>query len=517
MKLEEMLRQERLGLSVVVAAPDALHRDVTGAYITDLPDPSRFLSVGDMVLTSGMWHNRPDAADTFVAALARQRVAALIVGLVHLGHLSDDIIDACRRYGLTLLTISDQVSFKEVAETVTAAQAGTADGLAAKGIRFNSRLAEIVARGEGAEAVLRDFRMEFAIDCWLVDEIGTLVAAAGDVPSTEDVGRVWNLVLGNDSAGPIPVPAMGAGAPRTAWSVTASSQQVVGYFICEGDHRRLSRDTPIVIDGVRGALRLDLEFSSRWRGANHSHVSELVRVLAEDSVSPGEISARMRLEGLDPKDPTVAVIAEVADRVFPPAAVLEMSYRLIARENTHIIGCVIDNRAVLLLNGPGIDGFSPHEHASREEFLPKLGGRQLRIGVSDARTGVSGLSAAIVSASERLGNLQDASPIAIAATSEVRTHRALMSQLSERERQTFAAEVLSPLWDYDARQGADLVRTLRVFLQNACAWQESARQLHLHTNTLRYRIARAEELTNRSLSSMDDRVDFYLALELTTP
>ena len=94
MKLEEMLRQERLGLSVVVAAPDALHRDVTGAYITDLPDPSRFLSVGDMVLTSGMWHNRPDAADTFVAALARQRVAALIVGLVHLGHLSDDIIDA---------------------------------------------------------------------------------------------------------------------------------------------------------------------------------------------------------------------------------------------------------------------------------------------------------------------------------------------------------------------------------------------------------------------------------------
>ncbi|WP_229382230.1 PucR family transcriptional regulator ligand-binding domain-containing protein [Microbacterium schleiferi] len=373
MKLEEMLRQERLGLSVVVAAPDALHRDVTGAYITDLPDPSRFLSVGDMVLTSGMWHNRPDAADTFVAALARQRVAALIVGLVHLGHLSDDIIDACRRYGLTLLTISDQVSFKEVAETVTAAQAGTADGLAAKGIRFNSRLAEIVARGEGAEAVLRDFRMEFAIDCWLVDEIGTLVAVAGDVPSTEDVGRVWNLVLGNDSAGPIPVPAMGAGAPRTAWSVTASSQQVVGYFICEGDHRRLSRDTPIVIDGVRGALRLDLEFSSRWRGANHSHVSELVRVLAEDSVSPGEISARMRLEGLDPKDPTVAVIAEVADRVFPPAAVLEMSYRLFARENTHIIGCVIDNRAVLLLNGPGIDGFSPTSTPRGRSSSPSSG------------------------------------------------------------------------------------------------------------------------------------------------
>ena len=521
MRLEELLRIDRLGLSVVYAEQDALQREVTGAYITDLPDPSRFLSVGDVVLTSGMWRARPDAAEEFVGALARQHVAALIVGLVHLGHVPDDILEACRRTGLTLTTISDRVSFKAVAETVTAAQLGATDGLAAKALRFNTRLAEIVAHGESADAVLRDFRTEFAIDCWLMDDIGTLVAVAGDTPSPADVGRVWNAVLAARPPGHVVIPGAGPDGQaraRTCWPVQGSTRHVVGHFVCEGDQRRLARDTPIVVDGVLGALRVDLEFSTRWRGASHSHVSELVRVLAEDSVSPGEISARMRLEGLDPQEATVVAVAEVEDPGFPAGAVLEMSYRLLSREGARIIGCVVDDRAVLLLGGPGAEGIDTVvPDLAAEDVLPRLGGRQLRIGLSDARRGVGHLASALVSASERLRQAKGGGPVAIAATSELRTHRALLAQLGDRARTSYATELLRPLAEYDARHGANLVATLRVFLQNTGAWQESARQLHLHTNTLRYRIARVEELTGRSMSSMDDRVDFYLALELLEP
>ena len=39
--------------------------------------------------------------------------------------------------------------------------------------------------------------------------------------------------------------------------------------------------------------------------------------------------------------------------------------------------------------------------------------------------------------------------------------------------------------------------------------------IRLHVNTLRYRIGRIEELTGRDLSKLEDRVDFYLALELS--
>ena len=41
----------------------------------------------------------------------------------------------------------------------------------------------------------------------------------------------------------------------------------------------------------------------------------------------------------------------------------------------------------------------------------------------------------------------------------------------------------------------------------------SPSELHLHVNTLRYRIGRVEQLTGRSLSSFEERVNLFLALE----
>ena len=44
------------------------------------------------------------------------------------------------------------------------------------------------------------------------------------------------------------------------------------------------------------------------------------------------------------------------------------------------------------------------------------------------------------------------------------------------------------------------------------SWSRTAEALHLHVNTVRYRIGRVEELTGRDLSSLEDRVDVFLAL-----
>ena len=63
-------------------------------------------------------------------------------------------------------------------------------------------------------------------------------------------------------------------------------------------------------------------------------------------------------------------------------------------------------------------------------------------------------------------------------------------------------------WDHEPTALAPRPGTL----DGGGAWQETARQLHLHTNTLRYRIARIEELTNRDMSTMSDRVDLFLAM-----
>jgi hypothetical protein len=48
--------------------------------------------------------------------------------------------------------------------------------------------------------------------------------------------------------------------------------------------------------------------------------------------------------------------------------------------------------------------------------------------------------------------------------------------------------------------------------EEAGRWEATAQKLHVHVNTLRHRLARCEELTGRDLTSMDNRVDFYIAI-----
>jgi DNA-binding PucR family transcriptional regulator len=95
---------------------------------------------------------------------------------------------------------------------------------------------------------------------------------------------------------------------------------------------------------------------------------------------------------------------------------------------------------------------------------------------------------------------------------EVGSHALLIALQDEDVLADFRRALLEPLETYDARRRTSLVRTLELFLGSGCQWQATADALHVHVNTLRHRLRRIERLTNRDLSSMDDRVDFFIAL-----
>jgi len=80
--------------------------------------------------------------------------------------------------------------------------------------------------------------------------------------------------------------------------------------------------------------------------------------------------------------------------------------------------------------------------------------------------------------------------------------------------QAFRASLLSPLLDYDAAHGTELVRTLRVFLDCSGSWTKAAEAMFVHVNSLRYRMRRVEDLTGRDLGSLADQAALLLALRL---
>lgn len=510
MDVRDLLALPDLGLSVVAAEPDALDRPVTAAYITDLPDPSRFLSTGDVVLTSGLWLDRPGGAETFLGALAQQDVAALILGLIEIGVIPDEVIATCRARGLTLLTVSPGVSFRRIADEVATRQPGSPTGLASRTLRFSRRIADTVARGGGVAELLSQFSAEFAVGCWVIDETGALLASAGAAPDRAQVAEQWNAVIVREHDRRIIVPG-GHDGHGPATVVRTGARDRSGFLGCWGDHRSFSDEVTLALDALVGALRVEMELAARWRETRDAQVAALITSIRDQEASPGAISARMRLEGLGPQDETTIVAAQVDDPRFPQAAVLEMLQRTLSGRGHRVMGCRSGDLAILLVNGPG-DDEQPLAGRLTEDYHLLLAGRQLRVGTSDPVSGVSRLNSAIATAVERVRNASGTGPVVVSTALHVQTHRALLRMLGESTRSGYAREVLAPLLSYDERHNADLVGTLRAFLDGGGAWQETARQLHLHTNTLRYRIARIEDLTHRDMSTMADRVDLFLAM-----
>lgn len=75
-------------------------------------------------------------------------------------------------------------------------------------------------------------------------------------------------------------------------------------------------------------------------------------------------------------------------------------------------------------------------------------------------------------------------------------------------------ETIGPLLDADARDGSDLLNTLHTFLEHDRRIAETARALHLHVNTLRYRVERISRLLGADLDDPENRFFVLLALRL---
>ncbi|SEL72128.1 Sugar diacid utilization regulator [Streptacidiphilus jiangxiensis] len=134
-----------------------------------------------------------------------------------------------------------------------------------------------------------------------------------------------------------------------------------------------------------------------------------------------------------------------------------------------------------------------------------LHGAEAQVAVGPSGVGVRGLRAGCAAAREALERGRREAPDA------PRLAELLATQGDPSVRQ-FGRRLLEPLVRFDSEHRADLVGTLRRYLETDGSVQATAEGLFVHRNTVRYRLARIEELTNRSLAATADRAELWLAL-----
>jgi sugar diacid utilization regulator len=93
-------------------------------------------------------------------------------------------------------------------------------------------------------------------------------------------------------------------------------------------------------------------------------------------------------------------------------------------------------------------------------------------------------------------------------------HRLLLQVPDLAELKSFASEILGELDRQDPQRGAELLATLACYFRENNSPQRTAQSLHVHPNTVAYRIRRVQEITGLKLDTYRDRLMAQVAIEI---
>ena len=106
---------------------------------------------------------------------------------------------------------------------------------------------------------------------------------------------------------------------------------------------------------------------------------------------------------------------------------------------------------------------------------------------------------------------QSSKPYGATAYADLGVTRILAIEENAAEVERLISDWLGGLLDYDKLHGTDLVPTLAAYLDRGGNYDETARALSVHRNTLRYRLARITKISGHDLTDVDTRLNLHLA------
>ena len=497
--LRALLSRRDLRLRLVTGedelAPGSIDRPVRWVHSSDLIDPTPFLSEGLVLLTTGTQF--VDTADypAYVGRLLARGVRALGFGTeVVRDGIPAGLAAACLSAGMPLFEVPYRTPFIAVARA--GAEAIAADAYARRSWSLAAQRAVSLAalRPDGLTATLAELSRQ--LGCWVA-----LFDAAGALRTAHPAGSLAAPVIEAVTA---EVTTMLRRGTRAASALRVADTPVSVQTLGRGGHLRgalviaaddLDHEARSVVTAVVAMAALALEQQDGLGRAIGTFRAGLVQSLGTDDPTLARRASRDLFGPLPSTPVLVALTPTAASRSAALGEWLETRTQ--------------EGRGEVFF-GRGDDGLVIVVPTAGRALLDEIADRfEIVVGCS-APTGYDAFSSALAQARTARERLSTPGVADFADTARA----GLLAALDSEAARSVAAGALTPLRAHDEAQGSALLETLDAWLAHDCSHEATAHALGIHRHTVRARIAQAERVLGRDLSSFAVRAEVWTALRL---
>ncbi len=516
--LADVLATPAFDGATVLAGSRGTDRTVERLTVMEVPDIHRWAKPHELLLTSA-YPLRDDPAA--LVGLVRDLDDAGLAGLgIKLGRYLDalppEVAEVADARGFPIVELPRGVTFDELlTEAFTVILDHQADRLA-RSERIHRAFLQTVLQGEGLDEIARDLADLLDGPTAITSPHGEILAGA----------RLADHHLGDDPAILLDSTGRRARCGHREFDCTAvpilAGARHYGHVIALAEDRPPTDDL-MALENAATVAALALTKQREIQAVEDKYRTDLMHDLLRGVEDADDARRRAASFGWDLDRPLVVLVVRVD---HPPDALapagpsrrtpLAAGMHRLVTDRDPAAAVVAFSHEVVVLTRAFTD---PDARAAASRFaagLPREATRTADVAVSVGISRTIDDLAAVPTAYDQASR-------ALEVGRRIEQHRSvrhfdelgayrLLSLIDDRgELRTFAAEVLGEL-DEDTDEAADLRRTLQTWLDTGGNVAETARRLHFHYHTVRYRLAKLERLLGDLTADGQLRLDLQLAL-----
>jgi len=469
--VDELATIKALGVHYLAGSSGG-YRAVTWAHVCDLPDPWQWVGAGDLVMTTGrgLPSTEQDQVD-WLERLAEVGVSGLVLALrPGSAQICSAMLDKANALNMPMLGADFSVHFVELARAVIESSIQMQRERADITTRIYDAHATAVRQGRSPQERFAATARAARHQVWLLD--------AAD----------HEVVLASNPA--IPVPDEGREGVTTIQLPTRPPTIFVAERASPG---------PLVegmLEHLTSLAALECEQVARDRDRQRTAGAELLAALVDERLDMGPAWPELRNRRLG--EEVVLAVCRSADESALPH--IDIQHTAPFR----------DIAPLLLHRSPLLFAMVPDDDRILEGLQHALG-TESRLGISNPVAASGSLRECLHEAHLALARTDDESALIVRYADQA--HSVSLVPRSVDGCKALVEAILGPLLRYDHEHASDLVNTLRMFLSLDRSAQLTADTLHIHRQTLTYRLRRINELTGRSAAASADVAAFWIAFE----